>query len=501
MSEPFNPFGNTPYSPRPSGKPLDPKEASRPGTTAFAIQELWRSGYVPFNLRDEFNSIWMEIRNQEYQKASNMLYTRAKEFEKQGQINIANRWYKAAGDMCAASGYTTSASRFFIRFYINAKKQGDSTGKIKAERSLLSVFPPDADMALGIKDRPPRDPMAAKTHFASGVEATKSGDIESACRQFREAAGFDFHHHRALFAYGLCLARIHFDKGTANTNTSEQAEVVGPPLQALQALDAATVKKAASGYLAESWDPFIREFADGQKDAVWAGGTPESSAPNAWIMLGLMSEYLGNRPAALECFNKAMEWMETLKEEGAILIRAFGRQESPPQKKEPIRQPQAVPDDAFYNSSNLYCHIFSGLVEIAIATAVIFFFAGCGKVIGRPYSMGAFSRDLFMLLSYRFLLVVIIRTKFLNWIPVYVIPYTIGFMFIWYMFKIFIFLPVLGLMVYDIIKTSQRLKEATGVAFDKKALPVILGGECQAFVGLPFHASMIVAYLFLVFIL
>ena len=122
MSEPFNPFGNDPYSPRSSGKPLDSKETYRPGTTGYAIQELWRSGYVPFNLRDEFNSIWMEIRNQEYLKASNMLSTRAGEFEKQGQIKIANRWYKAAGDMCAASGYKELAAQFFIRFYTNAKK-------------------------------------------------------------------------------------------------------------------------------------------------------------------------------------------------------------------------------------------------------------------------------------------------------------------------------------------------------------------------------------------
>jgi hypothetical protein len=140
-------------------------------------------------------------------------------------------------------------------------------------------------------------------------------------------------------------------------------------------------------------------------------------------------------------------------------------------------------------------------VEIAIAMAVIFFFTGCGKALGRPYSMWALPKDLFMLLSYRFLLVFVLRTKLPNWVPVYVIPYTIGFIIIWFIVKIFIFLPVLGLMVYDIVKTSQQLKAATGVPFNKRALPTILGGECQAFVGLPFHAAMVAAYLFLAFIL
>jgi tetratricopeptide (TPR) repeat protein len=500
MSDTFNPFGNTPYSPRSSGPAFDPKQPSRPGTITYAILELFRSGYVPINTRDEFNSIWMEVQNQSYQKASNMLFARAKEFEKQGNLNMANRWYMAAGNMCASAGYKGPAAQFFIRFYINAKKQGDRNARFKAEQSLVSVFPSNPDAALGIKDRPPRDPMAAKTLFAGGQEAIKTGNFETACGKFRDAAGYDFHHHGALFAYALCLCRIHFEKSKTSPDTPDKAKIVGPPLQALQAMDAATVKKASSGYLAESWDSFVREFADQQKDTAWAGGTPESPSASAWIMLGLMSDYLGNRQAAQECFGKAMEWMESLKEEGAILIRALNRLESPQQKIETPEKPQAVPDDAFFNSSNLYCHLFAGLAEIAIAMAVIVMFSGFGKAIGRPSSSWGVIRDFIMLLSFRTLLIIILRTKWLNWIPLFVIPYTIVFFLIWVSLKILIFFPIIGLLIYDIIKTSQRLKEATGVPFDKRALPVILGGECQAFVGLPFHASLIVAYLVLAFI-
>ena len=119
------------------------------------------------------------------------------------------------------------------------------------------------------------------------------------------------------------------------------------------------------------------------------------------------------------------------------------------------------------------------------------------RMFGRPLKNRMLLRDVMMLLSYRFLLVFILRSRFLNWAPVYIVPYTIAFIVICAMIGRTAFWIVFALMIYDIVKTSTELKQSTGLSFDKRALPRILGGESTAFVGLPFHGALIIACLVL----
>jgi|GEM_PF-2610416 len=494
MSKPFNPFGNAPYSKGSVPPRGGSEDANRPGTIEYSIRELWRSGYVPFGLREEYNTIREHLNKSEVNTACEMLLKRGKEFEKQEQIKIANRWYKAGGDVLLAAGQKPESTQYYLLWHTNSKNRGDENDRKKAEKSINRAYPVNAEIALGIEGRPPRDPAGAKRHFGAGTNFVREGKMEEALEEFRQAAALDFRHHGALFAYALCLMRINYEKGISPPGGVEPVKVIGPPHEALMAMDAAVYDKAESNFMPETWDPFTRELAEKQKEAVWASCDENSQVSSPWIMLGLMSEYLVNQEAALECLEKARANIRPGPLVG-IMIRALSHLE----KKEetpPSPPPPQAEEEPFYSASNLYCHIFAGLVEIAIVLALMTFFKGFGGMM-RSLRHGVLFRDFMMLLSYRFLLVFILRSKFLSWVPLYIVPYSLGFIFLWAMLGRVAFLGVVALLALDIIKTTTNLKNATGISFDKRALPTILGGQCQAFVGVPFHGAMIAAYVVL----
>jgi tetratricopeptide (TPR) repeat protein len=235
----------------------------------------------------------------------------------------ALRVYHMIGKILSDARRPAQAAQIYFEAWGSSPHWQDPQRKAQLADLMADIFPSAGETEYALELEHPRgvDRKAAQASFTRGTTAAQAGNMIEARDAFREAAAQDASHHAALFCYGMALVRL-------NSTGDLPMRSVGPPVQALLALNAAAEAKATSSTDDPTWADFCRLFAEKHRDEVWGTCDKQSDTEAPWLALGSIAEYLGDKAAARAHMERALS-KARYGERCAIALRALRRLTSP----------------------------------------------------------------------------------------------------------------------------------------------------------------------------